>query len=62
MRIKPMKQKELIREVENKGFVLTKDSRHKTYVKGELVIMIPHSKTVSTGMVHAAFKVLKLVA
>lgn len=59
---KVLKQKELIKEVERKGFVLVRNGDHKIYSKGEHIIIIPHSKTISSGLVHQAFKTLKKAA
>ena len=59
---KVMKKKDLIKEVERKGFVLIRNSEHKVYQKGEVTLMIPHSKTISSGLVHQTYKALKKAA
>lgn len=56
---KVMKLKDLIKEVERNGFTLIRNGEHKVYKKGELTIIIPHSKTVSSGIVHQTYKLLK---
>lgn len=57
-----MKQRDLIKEVERKGFVLIRNGEHKVFQKGVVTITIPHSKTISSGIVHQTFKTLKLAA
>lgn len=59
---KVMRQKDLIKEVEQRGFKLLRNGEHKVYVRDNVTIMIPHSKTISSGIVHQTFKVLKKVA
>lgn len=59
---KVMKQKDLIREIERKGFVLARNGEHKVFVKDNLSIIIPHSNTISSGIVHQTYKVLRKVA
>jgi predicted RNA binding protein YcfA (HicA-like mRNA interferase family) len=56
---KVMRQKDLIREVERHGFVLIRQGEHKVYQKGTTTIIIPHSKTISSGLVHQTYKALK---
>lgn len=57
-----MRQKDLIKEVERKGFVLVRNGEHKVFVKGDITLMIPHSKEISPGLVHQTFKTLKKAA
>lgn len=57
-----MSQKNLIKEVERHGFVLIRNGSHKIYGKGNIVIIIPHSKTISSGLVHQTYKELKKAA
>jgi predicted RNA binding protein YcfA (HicA-like mRNA interferase family) len=59
---KVMKQRDLIKEVERQGFVLIRDAEHKVFRKGEITLIIPHSKTISSGLVHQTFKTLKKAA
>lgn len=59
---KVMKLKDLIKEVERAAFILIRNSTHKVFQKGNVVVMIPHSRTVSSGIVHQTFKVLKQAA
>jgi len=59
---KVMKQKELIKEVERHGFVLIRQGEHKVYSNGVTTIIIPHSKTISSGLVHQTYKTLKKAA
>lgn len=59
---KVMRQKDLIKEVERAGFVLVRNGEHKVFQRDNVVLMIPHSKTISSGVVHATFKALKKAA
>lgn len=59
---KAMKQKDLIKEIEKKGFVLIRNAEHKVFKRGDVTLMIPHSKQISPGLVHQTFKELKKVA
>jgi len=59
---KVMKQKDLIKEVERHGFNLVRNGEHKVYSNGTTTIIIPHSKTISSGLVHQTYKALKKVA
>ena len=60
---KVMKQRDLIKEVERKGFVLIRNSEHKVFHRnGYEDINIPHSKEISPGIVHQTYKQLKKVA
>jgi len=57
---KSMKAKDLIKEVERKGFVLIRNAEHKVYKKGDITLMIPHSREISPGLVHQTYKALKV--
>jgi len=57
---KSMKAKDLIKEVERKGFVLIRNTEHKVYKKGDITLMIPHSREISPGLVHQTYKALKV--
>ena len=59
---KVMKQKDLIKVVEQAGFVLVRNAEHKVFKRDDVTIMIPHSKTISSGLVHQTYKALKKVA
>ena len=59
---KSMHQKDVIKEVERKGFVLIRNAEHKVYQRGIVTISIPHSKSISSGVVHQIFKTLKQAA
>jgi predicted RNA binding protein YcfA (HicA-like mRNA interferase family) len=59
---KVMKGKDLIKEVERAGFVLVRNAEHKVYKRGNTTLIIPHSKTISSGLVHQTFKALKKAA
>ena len=59
---KVMKQRDLIKEVERKGFVLIRNAEHKVFQRGDEMILIPHSKEISPGIVHQTYKQLKKVA
>ena len=59
---KVMHQKDLIKEVERAGFVLIRNGEHKVFQRDNVVIMIPHSKTISSGIVHQTYKALKKAA
>lgn len=56
---KVMRQKDLIKEVERHGFILIRNAEHKVFKRGDQVITIPHSKTISSGIVHQTYKQLK---
>jgi predicted RNA binding protein YcfA (HicA-like mRNA interferase family) len=56
---KVMKTKDLIKEVERAGFTLIRNSDHKVFQRDNVVIMLPHSKTTSSGLVHQTYKTLK---
>ena len=56
---KVMSQRDVIKMVERKGFVLVRNSDHKVYELGTVTILIPHSKTISSGLVHQIDKTLK---
>ncbi len=56
---KVLSQKEMIRIVERAGFVLIRNSEHKVFQKGNVIIFIPHSKTISSGLVHQLHKQIK---
>jgi predicted RNA binding protein YcfA (HicA-like mRNA interferase family) len=57
---KPLKQKELIRIVEAAGFIMIRSGEHKVYKKGNVTLCVPHSRTISSGVVHQAFKAIRL--
>lgn len=57
---KPMLQRELIRIVEQAGFIMIRNSEHKIYKKGNVTLCVPHSRTISSGVVHQAFKAMRL--
>lgn len=59
---KTMKQKDLIKEIERKGFILIRNAEHKVFKRGDVTLMIPHSKEISPGLVHQTFKALKMAA
>lgn len=59
---KVMRQKDLIKEIERRGFVLIRNSEHKVFSNGQTQLIIPHSKTISSGLVHQTFKAFKKVA
>ena len=57
-----MKQKEVIKELERRGFYLVRNgSGHKVYSNGVDTVIVPHSKTISSGVVHDIYKTLKKV-
>lgn len=56
---KVMKQKDLIKEIKRQGFVLVRNAEHKVYKRGDTTLMIPHSKTISSGLVHQTYKALR---
>lgn len=58
---KVMRQGDLIQVIEKAGFVLIRNTSHKVYQRGSVTIMIPHSRTISSGIVHATHKLLKKV-
>lgn len=52
-----MKQKELIKYIESKGFYLKRNGhKHKVFTNGIKTIMVPHSRTVSPGVIHSIMK------
>lgn len=52
-----MKQKELIKYIESKGFYLKRNGhKHKVFTNGIKTIMIPHSRTISHGLIHTIIK------
>lgn len=52
-----MKQKEVIKYIESKGFYLKRNgSKHKVYSNGTKTIMLPHSRTFSPGVIHSIMK------
>jgi len=57
-----MKLRAVVKEIEKAGFVLIRNSTHKVYQKGEVVVMVPHSSTISPGTVHGIFKAIKKAA
>lgn len=59
---KVMRQKDLIKEVERHGFVLIRNGEHKVFSNGTTTLIIPHSKTISSGLVHQTYKAFKKAA
>ena len=59
---KAMKLRDIERDMEKAGFVLVRNSTHKVYQKGNVVVMVPHSNTVSPGTVHGIYKAIKKAA
>lgn len=59
---KVMKQKDLIKEIERSGFILVRNGEHKVFSKGNVTLIVPHSKTISSGLVHQTYKSLKKAA
>lgn len=52
-----MKQKEIIKYIESKGFYLKRNgTKHKVFTNGIKNITVPHSRTMSPGVIHSIMK------
>ena len=53
------KQKDMIKLLESKGWVLKRNSKHKIFAKNKSVVSIPHCKTIKRNTVKDILKMIE---